>query len=229
MEITPVARRSQADACGLPEHGSSSDAHDSSLHGRRVGEHAQGWAASESSSPTSTGAAMPILLTALVVAILDGLFPIVVNWHRLHGATPRRVMQSVAAGVLGRASFDGGVPTALLGVALHCTIALIWTAVYALVVRRLAVARRLAGTTAGTVVAGAIYGAVIWCSMDFVVIPLSRATFTPVSNPAFWQQLVWHMVGVGPTIVWFTERVFGRAARGATAASLNERPASSPA
>ena len=26
----------------------------------------------------------------------------------------------------------------------------------------------------------------------------------------FWQQLVWHMVGVGPTIVWLIERVFRR-------------------
>lgn len=172
---------------------------------------------------------MPILLTALVVAILDGLYPIIVNWHRLHGATPRRVMQSVAAGVLGRASFDGGIPTALLGVVLHCTIALIWTSIYALIVRRLSIVRRLTGTTAGTVITGVVYGAMIWCSMDFIVIPLSRATFTPASNPAFWQQLVWHMVGVGPTIVWLTERVFGRAARGATAARSYERGASSPA
>ncbi|HEX4683102.1 MAG TPA: hypothetical protein VH277_10350 [Gemmatimonadaceae bacterium] len=172
---------------------------------------------------------MPILLTTLVVAILDGLYPIIVNFNRLGWNAPRRVFQSVAAGVLGKASFDGGTATALLGVCLHFTVALIWTAIYALVVKRLALVQRLVGTTGGTIVVGVIYGAVIWCSMDFIVIPLSRATFTPVSKPAFWQQFIWHLVGVGPTIVWLTERVFGRAARGATVASSYGTRASSPA
>jgi hypothetical protein len=171
---------------------------------------------------------MPILATALLVAILDGLFPIVVNFSRLQWAAPRRVFQSVAAGLLGRASFDGGVPTALLGVCLHFTIAVIWTSIYALVVRRLPFVRRLVATRGGLVLAGSIYGALIWCSMDFIVIPLSRAAFTPVGNPAFRQQLIWHMIGVGPTIVWFTERVFGPAARGATDATSYETRASSP-
>jgi hypothetical protein len=158
---------------------------------------------------------MPILITALIVALLDGLFPIVVNFNRLHWAAPRRVFQSVAAGLLGReASINGGVPTALLGVCLHFIIALIWTSIYALVVRRVPLVRRLVGSTAGVLLTGSLYGAVVWCSMDFIVIPLSRATFTPASNPAFWQQLVWHMIGVGPTIVWLTERVFGRVGRG---------------
>lgn len=172
---------------------------------------------------------MPILATALVIAILDGLFPIIANFNRLGWNAPRRVFQSVAAGVLGKPSFDGGVPTAILGVCLHFTIALIWSSIYALVVRRLSFVQRLTASTVGTLLVGVVYGAMIWCSMDFIVIPLSRATFTPVSNPAFRQQLIWHMVGVGPTIVWLTERVFGRAARGATVASSYETRASSPA
>ena len=171
---------------------------------------------------------MPILATALIVAILDGLFPIVANFNRLHWAAPRRVFQSVAAGVLGRPSFDGGLTTALLGVCLHFTIALIWTSIYVLIVRRLGFIQRLVTTTGGTLLVGSIYGALIWCSMDFIVIPLSRATFTPVSNPAFWQQFIWHMIGVGPTIVWFTERVFGHAARAETDASSYGTRASSP-
>ena len=171
---------------------------------------------------------MAILLTALTVAILDGLFPMVVYFNMLHWSAPRRVMQSVAAGVLGKASFDGGIPTALLGVVLHCTIALIWTSIYARFGRRPAVVRRLVATTSGTILVGLIYGAFIWCAMDFVVIPLSRATFTPVSKPAFWQQLIWHMAGVGQVIVWLTEWVFAREAPGAMDASTYGRRASSP-
>lgn len=172
---------------------------------------------------------MPILLTALLVAIADALEPIIANFNRLGWSAPRRVFQSVAAGVLGRSSFDGGVPTALLGAALHCTIALIWTSIYALVVRRLGFVRKLVATNAGLIFVGAIYGVGIWCAMDFIVIPLSRATFTPVSKPAFWQQFIWHMVGVGQLIVWFTERVFAREARGARVAPPYGTRASSPA
>jgi hypothetical protein len=172
---------------------------------------------------------MPIFLTALAVAIADGLFPIVANFNRLHWAAPRRVFQSVAAGVLGRPSFDGGVPTALLGLALHCTIALIWTSIYALVVRRLGLVQKLVATAGGKIFVGVVYGAVIWCSMDFIVIPLSRATFTPVSNPAFWQQFIWHLVGVGQLVVWLTEWAFAREARAATAARPYGTHASSPA
>ena len=172
---------------------------------------------------------MRILITAIIVAIADGLEPIIANFNRLGWAAPRRVFQSVAAGVLGRPSFDGGVPTALLGLGLHFTIALIWTSIYALIVRRLAVVRALVRTTGGTILVGAIYGVVIWCAMDFIVIPLSRATFTPVSKPAFWQQFIWHMVGVGQLIVWLTERVFAREAPAVTDARPYGTRASSPA
>jgi uncharacterized membrane protein YagU involved in acid resistance len=172
---------------------------------------------------------MRILLTALIVALADGLEPIIANFNRLGWNAPRRVFQSVASGLLGRPSFDGGTPTALLGVVLHFTIALIWTSIYALIVRRLALVQRLVATTAGTILVGAVYGALIWLSMDYIVIPLSRATFTPPGNPVFWQQLVWHMVGVGQVIVWLTERVFAREGRAATGASPYGTRASSPA
>ncbi|HEY4303131.1 MAG TPA: hypothetical protein VGM82_01585 [Gemmatimonadaceae bacterium] len=172
---------------------------------------------------------MPIFLTALIVAIADGLEPIIANFNRLGWNAPRRVFQSVASGVLGRPSFDGGTPTALLGAALHFTIALIWTAIYVLIIRKLGFVQRMMKTTGGLIALGAIYGIVIWCSMDYIVIPLSRATFTPPSNPAFWQQLVWHAVGVGQLIVWLTERVFAREARGVTDEQSYGRHASSPA
>lgn len=150
---------------------------------------------------------MPILLTALVVGILDGLYPMVVYFDVLGWNAPRRVMQSVAAGVLGRTdAVNGGTPTALLGVALHFTIALIWSAIYGLFIRRLHFVQRLTATLKGRLLIGTLYGAFIWLWMNYVVIALSRTTVTPMSKPAFWSQLIWHMVGVGPTIVLLIER-----------------------
>jgi uncharacterized membrane protein YagU involved in acid resistance len=45
---------------------------------------------------------------------------------------------------------------------------------------------------------GVVYGASVWLAMDFIVIPLSRATPTSLSSSWFYICLVWHMIGVGP-------------------------------
>ena len=148
---------------------------------------------------------MPILVTALIVAFLDGTFAIATYVPLLHGAAPRRIMQSVAAGVLGKASFDGGTATALLGTVLHFTVALGWTLGYALVLRRLAVVQKRVQTTRGALLVGAIYGEVIWWAMCFIVIPLSRANPPSLSNWHFWANAAWHPIGVGAPIVLLTE------------------------
>lgn len=155
---------------------------------------------------------MPILRTAFAIFLLDGLYPMVINFNRLGWSAPPRVMQSVASGVLGRASFDGGLPTALLGTALHFTIATIWTSIFAFVVLRMPIVQRMVRTTKGTAAAGATYGAFIWLWMNYVVIALSRAAVAPANKWPFWSQLIWHMVGVGPVIVFMlTSRVRDRA------------------
>jgi hypothetical protein len=110
------------------------------------------------------------------------------------------VAQGVAAGVLGRDAFVGGIATALLGLALHFVIAYGWTTVYLLVYRRWAALRRLTRTDRGAIIVGAIVGACIWLAMDFLVIPLSRARPTPVLSGMFLTMLIGHMVVVGQPI-----------------------------
>ena len=52
------------------------------------------------------------------------------------GAPLIKIPQSVAGGLIGRASFDGGVATVVLGLALHWLIAFIWAAIYVYAGRR---------------------------------------------------------------------------------------------
>ena len=68
-----------------------------------------------------------ILSGALIVALLDGLYAVILA---LRGVTPDRVFQGVAAGVLGREAFRGGMATAALGLGLHVFIALVVVATY---------------------------------------------------------------------------------------------------
>jgi uncharacterized membrane protein len=90
-------------------------------------------------------------------------------------STPRvtRLLQGIASGLLGRAAFDGGTATALLGLALHYLIALIWTLVFLIAFRALGFLRRSLAAT------GVAYGITVWIVMTFVVLPLSNHSRAP--------------------------------------------------
>ncbi len=138
-------------------------------------------------------AARAILFGTLVVGILDGLDAIVFFYLR-SGATPPRIFQGIAAGLLGRtAAAQGGASTALLGVALHFLVA------FGVVSTFVAASRRLEVLTTRPVVSGILYGLAVYAVMNYLVIPLSaigpRTAATPL--PVLANGLLIHMFGVG--------------------------------
>jgi len=75
----------------------------------------------------------------LAGGLVAGTFDIVyacVFWALKRNVPAQRILQSVASGLLGKASFQGGARTAALGLALHYLIALSMSAVYYLLARR---------------------------------------------------------------------------------------------
>lgn len=110
---------------------------------------------------------------ALAGGAVAGLFDITYAcafWAVKAGVAPRRVLQSVAAGLLGReAAVGGGNATAALGLALHFFIALTMAAVYFVVARRWPLLWRRAWLM------GAIYGLWLYIAMNYIVVPLSAA------------------------------------------------------
>ncbi len=145
---------------------------------------------------------MRILRTATVIFVLDGIFAIATVWSRLGTAAPARVMKAVASGLLGKAAATGGAGTVLLGMACHFTVALGWTLGFALLWRGVPAIQRLVRGTGGAWTVAGIYGACMWLGMCYVVIPLSRATAITPDNWRFWANFVWHIVGLGPVIVF---------------------------
>lgn len=116
-----------------------------------------------------------VLAGGLVAGVLDISYAFVTAG--IAGVGPVRVLQSVASGLLGKAAFDGGAPTAALGLLCHFVIALLWCFGYYLVSRKVpALARRGA-------LLGFLYGAVIYVVMTFAVVPLSAAPFAMSHAP----------------------------------------------
>jgi uncharacterized protein YacL len=116
-----------------------------------------------------------VLLGGLILGTTDLLFAISF-WRIGYGVPATRVMQSVARGVLGTASFEGGVPTALLGAVLHYTIAIGMAATYYLV------SRKFRMLTRWPIACGVAYGALLFLIMNFVVLPLSRVGMPRFDN-----------------------------------------------
>ena len=142
-----------------------------------------------------------VLFGGCVAGALD--FAFATGFWALHGIAPQRVWQSVAAGLLGKSSFDGGTATALFGVALHYLIAMTMALGYALPARRL-VAMRLHPWRCG-----ALYGLLLYAVMTYVVVPLSAAPAGGAGN-GLWIacSVLTHVVLVGWPCARFARRAF---------------------
>jgi hypothetical protein len=131
-----------------------------------------------------------VLLGGFFVGALD-IIDALVFFYIARGATPIRIFQSIAAGLLGRSSFQGGIPTAILGGLLHFFIAFCIAGVYSLASRKLSVLTRHA------VVCGMLYGIAVYFVMNQVVVPLSATSSLPFSWPVFLNGIIGHAFLVG--------------------------------
>lgn len=129
--------------------------------------------ASASLSPASdirraTSLAWPMILYGGLAIAATDLVYCLLYWSP-QGLPPLTLLQGIAAGALGRAAFDGGVATALLGAGFQWLIGCCFVLAYA------------AGASALTQLRvhprryGIVYGMLLYLLMNGVVVPLSAA------------------------------------------------------
>jgi hypothetical protein len=140
-----------------------------------------------------------VLAGGFVAGTLDIIYACLF-WAVKSGVPAMRILQSVAAGLLGPASLRGGAATAALGLALHYLIALSMSVVYYLA------AQRWSLLWSRPVLCGAVYGLLMYVIMNYVVVPLSRAG--PGSEDPLWISLTLgvHILLIGIPIALFTRR-----------------------
>jgi hypothetical protein len=118
-----------------------------------------------------------VLAGGVVAGTLDIVYACVF-WALKAGTPAARIFQSVAAGLLGPASFEGGAATAALGLALHYFIAITMSVAFYFVSGRLPLLRERPWPS------GAGYGLLLYGIMNYIVVPLSRAR--PGPNDPLW-------------------------------------------
>jgi len=134
-----------------------------------------------------------VLVGGSIAGALDIAFAI--SFAAYNGATPVRLLQTVASGLLGTAAFSGGVPTAALGLALHFAMSILWAGAFFVLARNI---RLLA---LRPVLFGILFGAFVFISMRLVVLPLSAFPYPVRFKPlATTLDLLSHMLLFGVPI-----------------------------
>jgi uncharacterized membrane protein YagU involved in acid resistance len=130
-----------------------------------------------------------IVSAGTICGIMDITAAVVV--YGTMGAKPLRLLQGIAGGVLGPCTYQGGIATALLGLALHFTIAFGAATVFFIA------SRTFRFLIDHAVLSGILYGISVYFFMQRVVIPLSHANRNPFSLKFMIIGIVIHIFCVG--------------------------------
>jgi hypothetical protein len=144
-------------------------------------------------------AATAVLTGGLIAGTLDILYAI--GFSAWRGTPPMTLLQFVASGLLGQASFQGGSATAALGLLLHYLMMLLIAAIF------YGLSRQLTFLVRQPVVWGPVYGFLVYWVMNLVVMQLSA---TPnkwrFALLSFATGILVHMFFIGLTIAWFASK-----------------------
>lgn len=123
------------------------------------------------------------------------------------GAQPIGILQSIAAGWIGRnPAHAGGIPTAMLGFLSHFMIAMIFAAAYVWASSHIETLRKR------WVICGLLYGLAAYFVMTWVIVPISNAgggislTLALPARPVLINGVLIHAFGVGLPIAYFASR-----------------------
>jgi len=110
--------------------------------------------------------AKALLLCLLIAGTLDISDALI--FYGLRGVSALGLLRFIAGCLVGVSALHGGLAMAALGLAIHYTITLFWSALFLLA------ATRVSFLTRRAILSGLIYGGLIYVLMNFVVLPLTR-------------------------------------------------------
>ncbi|HWX64181.1 hypothetical protein [Bradyrhizobium sp.] len=133
-----------------------------------------------------------ILLGGLIAGTLDIGAAALIN-----GRNPLVILLVIASGLLGKASFQGGLPAALLGLVLQWLMSLVISAIFVLLSNRVPELKQHWSA------AGLAYGVGIFVVMNYLVVPLSEIGRLPQFTVWTFGGNLLAMLGFGLLIAFF--------------------------
>lgn len=155
------------------------------------------WTAEDDSAPPARVTVRAWLLAGTIdIVVACVYYPLTAH------VTVIGILQGIASGLLGARAFDGGLTTAVLGLACHYLIAFIWTAIFFFVYPRI---RVLSMNWFATAV---LYGVFVSAVMRFVVLPLSDVASRPFDLRAFVIATVILILSIGTPLTLVAGRFY---------------------
>lgn len=125
----------------------------------------------------------------------------------ISGRSPPFIMQAIAGGLLGRASFDGGVATMILGAVLQEIMGVLIATIYVVLLKT------FPGLLQRWILSGLTYGVIVFFVMNYVVVPLSAWRSAPHFTPVKFAENMAAMLLFGLIVAFFCRRIGVRAER----------------
>lgn len=152
---------------------------------------------SDSSANGNSGAIKSIVFAGIVAGILDLTAACVTNYW----LSPVIIFQSIAAGIYGKESYEGGAKTAILGIILHFIIA------FGAAITFYLASRKIKFLINQPIVSGIIYGILVYWIMQLIVLPLSNfpSKFNFALKPVI-VGLIVHILCIGLPIAFIIRR-----------------------
>jgi uncharacterized membrane protein YagU involved in acid resistance len=119
----------------------------------------------------------------------------------ISGRSPAFIMQAIAGGLLGKATFSGGAATVILGAALQEVMGVLIAAIYVVL------SKTVAGLLRRWVTSGLVYGVIVFFVMNYVVVPLSAWKLPPHFTPLKFAENMAAMLLFGLIVAFFSRRL----------------------
>jgi len=119
----------------------------------------------------------------------------------ISGRSPAYIMQAIAGGLLGKASFGGGVATVILGAALQEVMGVLIAAIYVVLLKT------LPGLLRHWITSGLVSGVIIFFVMNYVVVPLSAWKLAPHFTSLKFAENMAAMLLFGLIVAFFSRRL----------------------
>ena len=143
-----------------------------------------------------------ILIAWLIAGTLDILAAIIMYSFVRQNGPPIQLLHSIASGAFGKKAFNGGAATAMYGLAFHYLVALSFTITYFLGIRFIPFLHRQ------KVIAGLLYGIVVWLVMILIVLRIVFPTMAPLQPQGIITGMLILMVCIGLPISLVTNKYY---------------------